>query len=189
MKRFAIRSVLAVMVLFTFLLDSRAQDKYFTRTGHVYFLSHTDVIDIDGNNNQVTSFLNIETGEMVFAVLIKSFEFTLATAKEHFNESYMESHIYPKSKFSGKISNIEKIDFKKDGLYNVTVEGDLTIHGITKTVSEPGTLEVKGSKIYGKSKFEVAIDDYDIKVPKIVEDRVAKIVDVEIDMIYEPYTK
>ena len=165
------------------------QDKYYTRTGHVYFLSHTDVIDIDGNNNQVTSFLNVKSGEMVFAVLIKSFEFTLATAKEHFNESYMESHIYPKSKFKGTIKEIENTDLTKNGVYEVTVEGDLTIHGVTKPVSEPGMLEVKDGKIYGKSTFKVAIDDYAIKVPKIVEDRVAKIVDVEIDMVYEPYNK
>ena len=165
------------------------QDKYYTRTGHVYFLSHTDVIDIDGNNNQVTSFLDIKTGEMVFAVLIKSFEFTLATAKEHFNESYMESHLYPKSKFKGVIKEIGSFDLTNDGEYRVTVEGDLTIHGITKSVSEPGTLKVKDGKIYGESTFKVAIDDYEIKVPKIVEDRVAKIVDIKIDMVYEPYNK
>ncbi len=185
---FRIRCVLIVGMFLILTINAWGQDEYFTRTGHVYFISHTDVIDIDGNNSQVYSFLNIKTGEIVFALLVKSFEFTLATAKEHFNESYMESNIYPKSKFKGKINGIETIDLTKEGVYNVIVEGDLTIHGITKTVTEPGTLEVKGGKIYGKSKFEVAIDDYGIKVPKIVKNRVATVVEVDIDMIYEPYS-
>lgn len=77
----------------------------------------------------------------------------------------------------------------KEGKNEVTVVGDLTIHGVTKNVILPGVLEVKDGKIYGTSAFQVAIDDYKIKVPKIVDDRVAKIVDVKVNMIYEPYTK
>lgn len=166
-----------------------SQEKYFTRTGHAYFISRTDVIDIDGNNHQVGSIMNIKTGEMVFTVLIKSFEFTLATAEEHFNETYMESDEFPKSKFKGIIQNIESIDLTKDGKHEVTVKGDLTIHGVTKSISVPATLETKDGKIIGKSEFTVNIDDYKIKVPKVVEKRVSKIIEIKIDMEYKPYNK
>ncbi len=176
-----------VLLLSVFLVLSVNAQKYFTRTGHIYFLSHTDIIDIDGNNHQVISFLDIKTGEMAFAVLVKAFEFTLATAEEHFNESYMESHIYPKIKFIGKILDINNTDLTGKGIHKVTVEGDLTIRGITKRIKEEGTLELKEGKIYGSSDIKTAIDDFNIKVPKLVEDRVAKIVDVKINMEYEPY--
>ena len=152
-------------------------------------MSHTDAIDIDGTNRQVVSFLDIKSGEMVFGILIKSFEFTLATASEHFNETYMESYKYPKASFKGYVKDIQKIDFTKPNKYDVVVEGDLTIHGITKKVVEKGTLEIKENEIIGMSQFKVSISDYNIVVPKLVEDRVAKIVDVKVNMDYKPYQK
>lgn len=166
-----------------------SQERYFTKTGTIYFISHTDAIDIDGTNNQVVSFLDLKTGEIVFGVLIKSFEFTLATASEHFNETYMESHKFPKAGFKGKVNDISKIDFSKPGKFEVTVEGDLTIHGVTKKVSEKGTLEIKEGAILADSEFVVTINDYNITVPKIVEDRVAKVVNVKVNLTYKPYQK
>jgi polyisoprenoid-binding protein YceI len=166
-----------------------SQDKYFTKSGTIYFISHTDAIDIDGTNNQVVSFLDLKTGEIVFGVLIKSFEFTLATASEHFNETYMESHKFPKASFKGKVNDISKIDFSKPGKYEVLVEGDLTIHGVTKKVSERGVLEIKDGNILANSEFVVSINDYNITVPKIVEERVAKVVNVKVNLTYKPYQK
>ena len=184
MRHFLISIIIAFIAFSAF-----GQDKYFTRSGHVYFISHTDVIDIDGNSHQMGSILNIETGEMVFSVLIKSFKFTLATAEEHFNENYMESDLYPKSSFKGKITNIDEIDFTKDGNYNVMTEGGLTIHGVTNQVKKPGTLTVEDGKIIGNSEFIVNIDDYDITVPNVVKDRVAKEINVKINLTYEPYNR
>ncbi len=164
-----------------------AQEKWFTKTGTAYFISHTDVIDIDGTNRQVVSFLDTKTGEVVCGMLIKGFEFTLATAAEHFNETYMESHLYPKANFKGKIVDNQKIDWKKNGKIEVMVEGDLTIHGVTRQIKVPVSIEINGETIVGKTQFKVAIADYNIKVPAVVENRVAKVVDVKIDCTYKPH--
>lgn len=170
-------------------LLAKGQEKYYTKNGHAYFMSQTDAINIDGNNKQVVSFLDVKTGDLAFAVLVKSFEFTLATAAEHFNETYMESHLYPKANFKGKIADLTKIDFSKPGLYTVPVEGALTLHGVTKSIKELAIFEVKNMAIVGKSSFTVAINDYNIKVPKVVEHRVAKNVNVKIECEYKPYQK
>jgi len=61
-------------------INSFSQEKYYTKTGKAYFMSHTDMIDIDGTNKQVISFFDVKSGEIVCAMLIKGFEFTLATA-------------------------------------------------------------------------------------------------------------
>lgn len=163
--------------------------KYFTRNGHAYFMSHTDAIDIDGNNHKVMAILDTQTSELVFGVLIKAFTFTLATAEEHFNESYMESNQFPKAKFSGKIIKPNDLDYSTDGKHTVTVAGQLTIRGVTKEIEQEGELEIADGTIHAKSAFQLSIDDYDIEVPKVVEERVAKIVDVTIDVSLEPYKK
>jgi len=184
-----VRIVLLTVTLFLASLLSNAQNLLFTKTGHVYFMSHTDAIDVDGDNNQVTSFLNTETGEIVFQLLMKSFKFTLATAEEHFNETYMESDKFPKASFKGMVTNLKDINLKTNGTFKAMVRGDMTIHGVTKPIEQEGTMTVKDGKVIATSAFKISIDDYGIKVPKLVEDRVAKIVDVKIDVEYVPYTK
>ncbi len=86
-----------------------AQDIYFTRTGKIEFHSGSSIEDIDGTNNEVSSMLNIKTGDMAFTVLVKSFHFKRALMEEHFNENYMESEKFPKASFKGKIVNMPVI--------------------------------------------------------------------------------
>lgn len=153
-----------------------------TKTGHAYFMSHTDVIDIDGNNYQVAGIVDVGTGELVIIVLIKAFEFTLATADKHFNETYMESDEYPKAIFKGKIPALTGLDLSKNGEYPATAEGTLTIHGQTNKIRKKGKLIIKNGTIGIECNFDVMIGDYKITVPKSVENRVAKLINIEIDM-------
>lgn len=166
-----------------------AGNRYFTKSGSISFISATPLIDIEGTDNRVTSFLDIKTGEIVFSVFNKDFKFRLALAEEHFNENYMYSEKYPQSKFKGKITNIGTTDLTKEGTYFVTVEGDLTIKDRTNHVKATGSLEVKNSKIIANSKLNVLLKDYNIEVPKIVEDKVAKEIPITIRMEYELYNK
>ena len=113
-----------------------------TKNGYIGFFSHTPMEDIKGDNNQVAGVLDISTGEMVFQALIKSFHFDRALMEEHFNENYMESDKFPKSSFKGKITNLSSVNFSKNGIYDVTVEGDLTIHDVTNKISTKGLLRL-----------------------------------------------
>ncbi|HOT13439.1 MAG TPA: YceI family protein [Bacteroidales bacterium] len=175
------KHILFLVLSLCFICTTYSQDKYFTKTGKAYFMSHTDVIDIDGTNNQVFCVLETQTGNVACAMLIKAFEFTLATASEHFNETYMESHLYPKANFKGKIAGFDMAKLSSAET-KLTAEGQLTIHGKTKNVSLPVVVSLKDGVIVGSSNFKVSIADYDIKVPKVVENRVAKIVDVKINL-------
>ncbi len=46
--------------------------------------------------------------------------------------------------------------------------GKLTIHGVTKDVEIPGTIEKHGDKLILKSKFKVRVADYNIEIPSLV---------------------
>lgn len=186
MKKLIITLLFTLLVIHT---SEAAGNRYFTKSGFISFISATPLIDIEGTDNRVTSFLDIKTGEMVFMVFIKDFKFRLALAEEHFNENYMYSEKYPQSKFKGKITNIETTDLTKEGTYFVTVEGDLTIKDRTNHVKATGSLEVKDGKIIANSKLNVLLKDYNIEVPKIVEDKVAKEIPITIRMEYEQYNK
>lgn len=168
---------------------SFGQIKYNTRNGFIGFYSHTPVEDVKADNNQVTAVIDIEKGEFAFIALIKSFEFEKALMQEHFNENYMESDKFPKSTFSGKIKDMSNVDFKKDGEYPVIVDGNLTMKDKTNTVSANGTIIIKNGKIEAKSKFKIKPEDYNVIIPDLVKDQIAKEIEITVDVILSPVAK
>lgn len=141
--------------------------------------------NIDAKNNQVMSVLNTKTGELQFSVLIKAFQFHKALMEEHFNENYMESNKFPKATFKGLLKEISSIDFSKDGSYNVTVSGDLTIHGVTNKVKAPGVLRIKNGVPSASSKFTIKLKDYKVIIPKLVKDNISETIEISIITTYD----
>lgn len=178
-----------LVALMTIVNTTFAQTIYMTRNGQVSFFSKTPMENIDATNDEVTSIINSETGEIVFAVLVKSFRFEKALMEEHFNENYMESTQYPKSTFQGKITNLSSIDFKKDAAYAVNVEGDLTLHGIKRHIQSTGTMTLAQGKVSAVSSFVVSLSDYEIEIPSLVAGKIAKTIEIKVTCQYEPKSK
>jgi hypothetical protein len=160
--------------------------KYMTKNGFIGFYSKTPMEEIKADNNQVAGVLDTGTGEMVFQVLIKSFHFERALMEEHFNENYMESEKYPKSTFKGKITNLSSVNFSKNGTYDATVDGDLTLHNVTNKVNIKGTIEVITGGINASSKFNIVPEDYKIEIPGVVREKINKNLEVTVSMKYTP---
>jgi hypothetical protein len=175
-----------LLILFLNILFTVSAQKYMTKNGYIGFNSLTPMENIRGDNNQVAGVLDISTGEMVFQALIKSFHFDRALLEEHFNENYMESDKFPKSSFKGKITNLSGVNFSKTGIYDVNVEGDLTIHNITNKISTKGTVEVVQGGINANSKFNIVPEDYKIIIPGIVREKISKNLEVIVTMKYSP---
>ena len=171
--------------MLTWALTLNAQ-KYITKNGYLEFYGKTPMEEIKAGNNQVVSIIDVSTGEIVFLVLMKSFHFERALMEEHFNENYVESEKYPKSQFKGKITNLSAVDFNKPGVYNVQVEGTLNLHNVTQNISQPGTIEVTKDGLLAKSNFKIKPEDYNMQIPSIVRDKIAKEMDVTVNMKYEP---
>ena len=167
-------------------LVSFGQAKFLSRAGHIWFYSKTPMETIEAHNNQVASFIDISKNTIAFEVLNKSFKFERALMEEHFNENYMESEKFPKAQFKGQFSNIKDINFSKDGVYNTVIEGDLTIHGVTKHITQKGTIEIAKGKITAKAKFGIKPEDYNIVIPAVVKEKIANPLDVTVDITYDP---
>lgn len=183
MKKTVFTLALAFSVSFTF------AQKQFTRSANISFFSDTPMEKIEATNHQVTSVVDLEKSEMVFSVLMKSFEFEKALMQEHFNEKYVKSDKFPKAQFKGSFKSDKAIDLKKDGDYPVAVSGTMNLHGVDKQVEAKGTFTVKGGKLVGKSEFNLKLADYDISIPGVVKENIAEEVKITVDATYEPYTK
>jgi len=174
---------LLLLAAATLPLAASAQERFATRNGHIAFFSETPMENIEANNHKVSCVLDATTGAIQFAVLIKAFEFDKALMQEHFNENYMESNTYPKAEFKGKMTGASAEDLKKPGTYEVTVAGDLTIHGVTKAVSHKGTITVaEDGTLKAASGFIVKPEDHGIKVPGVVRKNIAEEITVKVRM-------
>jgi hypothetical protein len=180
------KKIVSIIAFSIISFGSFAQTIYMTRTGQVSFSSETPIENIDGVNNEVTSMINSTSGEIVFAILVKSFHFEKALMEEHFNENYMESSKLPKSTFQGKITNLSAIDFTKAGTYPATVEGDITIHGVKQHIVSTGIISVKNTDITVLSTFTIKLEDYKIDIPSLVAEKIAKTITVSVNCAYKP---
>ncbi len=180
------KKILALATFMMLSVTSFTQSIYMTRSGQISFFSKTPMENIEAINNEVTSMLDIGKGDLVFAVLIKSFHFDRALMEEHFNENYMESSKLPKATFQGKINNLSDINFTKDGTYEATITGDLTIHGVKQAHKGNGMITVSKGKISGVSNFTVKVADYNILIPSLVADKISPTIEIRVNCIYEP---
>ena len=67
-------------------------------------------------------------------------------------------------------------------LGDVIIEGELTIHGVKKKIKESGKIWNAKDKIMGECSFDIAVADYDIKIPRIVRENIAKIIKISVDV-------
>ena len=157
-----------------------------TKSGQISFFSNAALEDIEANHKSAVCVLDTKTGSVQFSVLIKGFEFENEEMQEHFNEDYLESDKYPKAEFKGQILNNSTVTYTKPNTYPVNITGQLTIHGVTKEVQSTGTIKVQEDGLIAASSFVIQVADYNIKIPSLVKDKVAKTVKITVDTKLTP---
>ena len=123
--------------------------------------------------------IDATTNQLAFKIDNRSFNgFNSGLQKEHFNEKYIESEQFPSSTFTGKI--IEKVDFSVNGTYDIRVKGDLDIHGQKQIRIIKGKLTVRDKVLSIETTFIVPLADHNISIPKIVSQKIATEIEVNL---------
>jgi len=177
---------LMLLLLLTATLSVRAQERYFTKTAKITLYSQAPLETIEAVNKTAGAVLELSSGVVQAAVLMRGFEFKKALMQEHFNENYVESDKYPKGVFKGTLVNNTAVDYTKDGTYTATVRGTLTLHGVSRHVETPVTLTVRGGRITATAAFTGLLSDYNISIPSLVKDKISNSVRVSLDAVLEP---
>ena len=168
-----------IIIFFFFLfvgIQLHAQ-KYIGNTGEISFFSEAPMEDIAAINKKVSAVFDASSNDLVFQLRISDFIFPKALMQEHFNENYLESDIYPTSTFVGKVLE------SKAG--EVSVQGDLTIHGRTNRIKVHGFLLLNKELVNIESNFMIKLEDYDIAIPKIVMYKIADEIDIKVNIKLE----
>ncbi len=174
-----------LMILFTSYTTIQAQT-YKTRDGIIFFNPNKDQTkkDYAADSKEATAVLKAETGEVALLVPMKTFHFNNALLEEHFNENYLHTDKYPNATYKGKLIGFTKDMLTKDGIYKISSEGQVTLHGVTKNFSAPVTLEVKGKTATFHCVFKIKAEDYNIDIPGLVKPKLADETPLDANIVF-----
>ncbi|WP_350284464.1 YceI family protein [uncultured Croceitalea sp.] len=158
-----------------------AQNKYLDKNGTIVFEASEKLFEeVKAQTQSATAILNIDTHEIASLALVKGFRFKNSLMEEHFNENYIESDTYPKAVFKGKLVAFDSTALTETPS-DIVVEGTLELHGKTKDVRTTLSVHKIEDTIAMEGSFKVAAADFNIEIPKIVRNKIAKEVLVQID--------
>ena len=66
-------------------------------------------------------------------------------------------------------------------------EGEITLHGQTKKLSVPITINKSNDRIDIKTEFNIVLDDFKIKVPRLLFQNIAEDIDVKVESTFSKY--
>jgi len=145
-------------------------------------------------NDEGTSELDPKNGQIQFSVPVKSFKFEKADIQKSFQaSSILKSKQYPFVIFKGRIVNYKKRILRKKKETAITVEGDLTIRGVTKPIKVTGTLARVGKdQLAGKARFTIpdaSVFASNGEEQEGLTEEVKVSVDAQVEVVYQMKTK
>ncbi len=169
-------------ILGLFLASFAFSQKLITKTGQVKFLASVPsaVEEVAATNSSVSAVLDTKTNDVATQMIINAFMFKIPLMQEHFNENYLESDKYPKATFRGKISDFDFSKLTTDKT-NYNIEGDFTMHGVTKHLKILAAIYKANGKTVISSNFSIKAEDYNIKIPSVVKQKVTNDIKVWVN--------
>lgn len=157
---------------------------YKVTEGRIHFVSDAPLEYIEAESSGLKGVIDVNKRQFAFTIGMQSFlGFNSPLQREHFNENYLESDQYPNATFAGEI--IEKIDFEKNGTYEVRAKGKLVIHGKSRDRIIKSQIIVEDNKLIVSSNFTVLLEEHNIVIPRIVYQKIAEEIQVEVKAIFE----
>ena len=176
-----VRFVIPLMIMHYVAFQAKAQ-LFITQAGETSFFSETPLENISALNKQVAAIINTSTSEVAVRIQNVAFHFPNKLMEEHFNENYIESEKYPNSTFRGKFQEV--IDFKKEGVYDISAKGILEMHGVKQERVIKGKLSVGKEQLTFVGNFDVKLADHKIEIPTLVMTKIAESLTVKNRFVF-----
>ena len=143
---------------------AHAQQRVLFRSasGNVSFRSVAPLETIMASNSVVAAVL--DGGSREFAVKV----------------TITASDVWPSATFAGRI--IEAVDPLQPGVHRVRAKGVLTIRGEARERIVPCVLTIAPDGIRVQAEMEVALADHGIRIPRVVQQKLAPVATVSVDL-------
>lgn len=151
----------------------------------VKFISDAPIEEFEGVTDNIDGYLigdasNIkEDSEMYFEVQLNTLETGIGLRDRHMRENYLHTDKYPVAAFKGKIVEAKKTSKGWD----VTVKGEMTIHGVTKGISVKGEMNKNKDGFEVSCSFVVPLSDYKIEVPSLMFQKIDENMELKLNFL------
>lgn len=165
--------ILVVVAIFSICIINA--QTYKTRDAAISFNPNKDQShkDYAAVSKEATAILKVDNAEVALLVPMKTFHFNNALLEEHFNENYLHTDKIPNATYKGKLNGFTKELLTKDGTYNLSSDGQITLHGVTKNFKSTVKLVVSGKTATFYCDFTIKAEEFNIDIPSIVKPKLA----------------
>tara|TARA_B100000965_G_C19451144_1_gene695315 strand:+ start:385 stop:888 length:504 start_codon:yes stop_codon:yes gene_type:complete len=167
---------MVVLIYILSFLTVNEDKRFIIENSNIEFYSKALLEDIQAVNTESIGAIDIESGEFVIKIPVSSFEFPNKLMQKHFNDSYLETDKYPECTFRGTINN-----------QNAT--GEITLHGVTKKIDIPISLEEVDGKININTNFKIILKDHKIKIPRLLFQNIAEEIEIKVTSTFTRYVE
>ena len=150
----------------------------------VKFISEATIENFEGITNNIDGYLFykdkdfLSESEIYFEVDLRTVDTGIGLRNRHMREDYLETNKYPMTNYKGKIIYFEKVS---DAEYKVVIDGNMSIHGVTKPLKINGNLYKADDDYRVKAYFEILLTDYNIEIPKLMFMKISNTIKLALD--------
>jgi polyisoprenoid-binding protein YceI len=174
----------ATLCLAVFCCSLNVQAQVFmTESGYVEFTSSVPLHSFQGTSNQLVGKINLNDSTVDFYVDLNTIKTGIGKRDKDMRET-LNTEKYPFAEFFGKLNT--PFDPTKSGKQPATVEGEFSIHGVSRQVSIDGTLERTDDGLLVEASWTINLKDYDIEPPGILFYRVDENQKLQIKALLGP---
>ncbi|MGB0650836.1 MAG: YceI family protein [Rhodothermales bacterium] len=156
---------------------------WYAETGHVEFLSNVPLHDFIGTSDVLTGRIDLAENTVDFFVDLNTLDTGIGKRDKDMRKT-LETDDYPFAEFFGTL--LTAVDPAAEGPQPVEVEGDFTIHGITRTIQVPGQLTFSEEGLRIEASWTLLLEDYEIQPPRLLFLKVDEEQAITIDILLTP---
>lgn len=152
----------------------------------VKFISDAKIETFEGVTSNVDGYLYWDGEDLTnkslvyFEVDLNTLDTGIGLRNRHMRDNYLETNKYRFTNYKGKITEAKK---NGDGIYDVKVEGTISIHGVIKPLTVDGTITMNDDKSYNiKTKFNVKLSDFKIDIPSLMFLKINEVIKVQLNI-------
>lgn len=153
-----ISTFFSVLVCFTLLGSVKAQNRFFTREGILFFTVNYAGEKLTVSNSNISC--TIEKNKINLTSLAGKFRFNNNDLKNKIELSDADTIKIQGASLKGEIAGFDAIDFKINNTYQLVIKGNVVINKIDKKIEFPIELKVLDHVGYLKSQFDLNVNDF-----------------------------
>ncbi len=156
---------------------------WYSETGHIEFLSNVPLHDFVGVSDVLTGRVDLAENSVDFYVDLNTLDTGIGKRDKDMRKT-LETDDYPFAEFFGTL--LTGVDPAAAGPQPVQVEGDFTIHGITRSIQVPGEITFSEDGMRIQAAWTLLLEDYEIQPPRLLFLKVDDEQAITLDILLKP---